>query len=88
MNKNVKLFWGIVQGSLVIFALLTAFYALNTLGAYDRMVDHYNMLPNTRQALTEFLKQLGVMGVIGSLLDIVILTVRWVRYLFQRPFFS
>ena len=88
MNNKAKLFWGIVQGSLVIFALLTAIYALKSLGAFDPMIDHYNLLPNTRQALTEFLRQLGVIGATGSLLDIVILTVRWVRYLFQHPFFS
>jgi hypothetical protein len=88
MKNNIKLFWGIVQGSLIIFALLTAVYSLNSLGAFNSLINHYNLLPNTRDALNEFLKQLGVIGVIGSLLDIVILTARWVRTVFQRPFFS
>jgi hypothetical protein len=88
MKNKTKLFWGIVQGSLAVFALLTAVYALNSLSVFNSLIDHYNLLPNTREALNEFLKQLGIMGAIGSLLDIVVLTARWVRYVFQRPFFS
>jgi uncharacterized membrane protein len=88
MNKAAKQFWSIVQGSLIVFTLLVVAYALNSLGALRSVTGYYSWLPNTQSAFNEFLKQLGIIGVVGSLLDIIALTARWIRYLFQRPFFS
>ena len=88
MNKVIKQFWGSIQGSLIIFTLLVIAYALNSMGTLRSIIGYYNWLPNTQSAFNEFLKQLGIVGVIGSLADIVALTARWVRYLFQHPFFS
>ena len=88
MNKAAKQFWGIVQGSLIVFTLLVVAYALNSLGALRSFIGYYSWLPNTQSAFNEFLKQLGIIGIVGSLFDIIALVARWVRYLFQHPFFS
>ena len=68
--------------------VLLVVYSLNSLGALRSIVGYYSWLPNTQSAFNEFLKQLGIVAIVGSLVDIVALTVRWLRYGFQRPFFS
>ena len=88
MKKPVKQFWGIVQGSLIVFTLLLIIYTLNSLGVLRSIVGYYSWLPNTQSAFNEFLKQFGIIGVVGSLADIIALTARWVRYVFQHPFVS
>ena len=88
MKNAVKQLWGIVQGSLVVFTLILSLYTLNGLGTLRSIVGYYHWLPNTQQAFNEFLMQLGIVAVIGALIDIVALTARWIRYIFQRPFFS
>ena len=88
MNDEAKQLWGIVQGSLVIFTLLLIVYALNSLGALHSAVGYYTWLPDRQYAFNQFLKYVGILAVAVSLTDIIILTTRWVRYGFQRPFFS
>jgi hypothetical protein len=88
MNNKAKFVWGVAQGSLVIFALLMAIFTLNSMGALRSTIGYYSWLPNTQAAFNEFIKQLGVGAAIGSMLDIILLVVRWVRYGFQRPFFT
>jgi hypothetical protein len=88
IKESLKSFWGIVQGSLIIFTLVLVVYSLNGLGVLRSMVGYYNWLPNTQYAFNQFLKYVGIVAVAGSLADIIFLVIRWLRYGFQHPFFS
>ena len=86
-RQAASLFWNIIKGTLVFFVLLLIIYAANSLGILSRIVGSDTWLPNTQYGFDQLIKYFGFIGLIGSFLDLILLFLRWVRYLLQFPFF-
>jgi hypothetical protein len=86
-NQYTHLFWNVIKGTFVFFVILLIIHALNSLGILLKIIGYNDWLPNTQYGFDQLIRYFGFIGLIGCLLDLLLLFVRWVRYLLQRPFF-
>ena len=80
-------FWSIVKGTFAFFVILLIIYTANMLGVLPKIVGYNGWLPNTQYGFDELIKYFGYIGLAGGLLDLLLLFIRWVRYMLQKPFF-
>jgi len=86
-SQSAKLFWNIIKGTLVFFVLMLIIYAAKSLGILPKIIGYNGWLPNTQYGFDQLIRYFGFIGLTGGLLDLLLLFVRWVRHLLQKPFF-
>ena len=86
-RQIANIFWNIVKGTFDFFFLLLIIYVSNSLGVLPKIVGYNHWLPNTQYGFDQLIKYFGFIGLTGGLIDLLLLFIRWVRYLLQKPFF-